>query len=71
MKRFVIVTALLAVSACADFPAGTKVAPAFPNDNFELSHNSKAPGSTGTGDVGEARALSLSECLVPRVQRRE
>ena len=45
MKHLMIATALLALSACADFPAGTKVAPAFPNDNFELSHNAKAPGA--------------------------
>ena len=45
MKRFVIATALLALSACADFPAGTNVAPGFPKDNFELSHNTQTPGS--------------------------
>ena len=45
MKHLMIATALLALSAYADFPAGTKAAPAFPNDNFELSHNTKAPGS--------------------------
>jgi hypothetical protein len=53
MKRFVIVTALLALSACADFPAGTKVAPSFPNDNFELSHNTKVPGSTEPATPGQ------------------
>ena len=37
MKLFVIVTALLALSACADFPSGSKVAPGFPDDPFELS----------------------------------
>jgi hypothetical protein len=44
MKRFVIVTALLALSACAAFPSGTKVAPGFTDDAFELSHNTKVPG---------------------------
>ncbi len=53
MKLFVIVTALLALSACADFPAGTKVAPGFPDDNFELSHNTKVPGSTELATVGQ------------------
>jgi len=45
MKLFVIATALLVLSACADFPAGTKVAPGFPDEQFELSHNTKVPGS--------------------------
>ena len=45
MKLFVIVTALLALSACAEFPSGTKVAPGFSDDAFELSHNAKVPGS--------------------------
>ena len=44
MKLLVIATALLALSACAEFPAGTNVAPGFPKDNFELSHNT-VPGS--------------------------
>ena len=44
MKHLMIATALLALSACADFPAGTKAAPAFPNDNFELSHNAPVRG---------------------------
>jgi hypothetical protein len=39
MKLIVIATTLLALSACAEFPAGTQVAPGFPKDNFELSHN--------------------------------
>lgn len=41
MKRFLTLAALLALSACADFPPGTKVAPGFPDDPFELSHNVK------------------------------
>jgi hypothetical protein len=45
MKRFAMAAALFTLSACADFPPGTKVAPAFPNDQFELSRNTKAPGS--------------------------
>jgi len=45
MKLIVIVTALLALSACADFPSGTKVAPGFPDDHFEMSHSTKLPGS--------------------------
>ena len=45
MKLFVIVTTLLALSACAAFPSGTKVAPGFPDDHFELSQNTKVPGS--------------------------
>ena len=53
MKLFVIVTALFALSACADFPAGAKVAPGFPDDNFELSHNTKVPGSFEPATVGQ------------------
>ena len=53
MKLFVIVTALLALSACADFPSGAKVAPGFPDDHFELSHNTKVPGSLETATLGE------------------
>ena len=53
MKLFVIVTALLALSACADFPAGTKVAPGFPDDNFELSQNTKVPGSHEPATLGQ------------------
>jgi hypothetical protein len=53
MKLFVIVTALLALSACADFPSGTRVAPGFPNDPFESSQNTKAPGSNETVTLGQ------------------
>jgi len=53
MKLFVIATALLTLSACADFPAGTKVAPGFPDDQFELSHNSKVPGSHEPATLGQ------------------
>jgi hypothetical protein len=52
MKHLVIATALLAFSACADFPAGTKVAPAFPKDNFELSHNTKAQEAPPPSQLG-------------------
>jgi hypothetical protein len=45
MKLLVIATALFALSACANFAPGTKVAPGFPDDRFELSHNMKVPGS--------------------------
>ena len=45
MKLFVIVTALLALSACAEFPTGTKVAPGFPDDQFELSRTTNVPAS--------------------------
>ena len=53
MKLFVIVTALLALSACADFPSGTKVAPGFPDNPFELSHNTKVPDSNETATLGQ------------------
>jgi predicted small lipoprotein YifL len=45
MKRFAMAATLFTLSACADFPPGTKVAPAFPNDQFELSRTTKVPGS--------------------------
>ena len=45
MKLFVIVTGLFALSACAEFPNGTKAAPGFPNDQVGLSHNTNVPGS--------------------------
>ena len=53
MKLFVIVTALLALSACADFPSGSKVAPGFPDDPFELSQNTKVSNSNETATVGQ------------------
>ena len=53
MKLFVIVTALVALSACADFAPGTKVAPGFPDDNFELSQNTKVPGSHQPATLGQ------------------
>ena len=53
MKLFMIATALLALSACADFPAGTRVAPGFPDDQFELSHNTKVPGSVEPTTLGQ------------------
>jgi hypothetical protein len=53
MKLFVIATALLALSACADFPAGTKVAPGFPGDNVELSQNTQIPGSNEPATLGQ------------------
>jgi hypothetical protein len=53
MKLFVIVTALLALSACAGFPSGTKVAPGFSDDHFELSHNTKIPGSHEPATLGQ------------------
>jgi hypothetical protein len=53
MKLFAIATALLALSACADFPAGTKVAPGFPDDNFELSQNTKVPGPHEPATLGQ------------------
>jgi hypothetical protein len=43
MKHVLIVTSLLALSACASFTAGTKVAPGFPDDPFELSKRTDAP----------------------------
>jgi hypothetical protein len=52
MKLFVIVTALLALSACASFPSGTKVAPAF-DDQFQLSQNAKVPGSQEPATLGQ------------------
>jgi len=45
MKLFVIVTPLFVLSACAAFPSGTKVAPSFPEDQFELSQNANIPSS--------------------------
>ena len=42
MKHLVIVTALLALSACAEFPAGTKVAPGFPDTPFQQGANTVA-----------------------------
>ena len=53
MKLFVIVTSLFSLSACADFPPGTKVAPGFPDDHFELSHNTKVPGSHEPATLGQ------------------
>jgi hypothetical protein len=53
MKLFVIATALLALSACANFSPGTKVAPGFPNDRFELSHNTKVSGSHQPATLGQ------------------
>lgn len=53
MKLFVIVTALLALSACAGFSPGTKVAPGFPDDRFELSHNTQVPGSQEPATLGQ------------------
>ena len=53
MKLFVIATALLALSACADFTQGTKVAPGFPDDHFELSHNTTVPGSHEPATLGQ------------------
>jgi len=52
MKLFVIIIALLTLSACADFQPGTKVAPGFPKDNFELSQSTKVPGSHGPATFG-------------------
>ena len=53
MKLFVIGMAVLALSACANFPASTKVAPGFPDDHFELSHNMKVPGSHQQATLGQ------------------
>lgn len=53
MKRLVIVTALLSLSACADFAPGTKVAPGFPDDRFELSHNTKVPDAQEPATLGQ------------------
>jgi hypothetical protein len=53
MKLFVIVSALLALSACANFAPGTKVAPGFPDDSFELSHNAQVPGSHAPATLGQ------------------
>ena len=43
MRRLAIAIASLVLPGCATFPPGTKAAPAFPEDNFALSHN-KAGG---------------------------
>jgi hypothetical protein len=53
MKLLVIVTSLLALSACADFAPGTRVAPGFPDDNFELSQNTKVPASHDPARLGQ------------------
>jgi hypothetical protein len=53
MKLFVIATALLALSACAAFPAGTKVAPGFPDDHSELSQNTKVSGLHEPATLGQ------------------
>jgi hypothetical protein len=55
MKLFVIVTALLALSACAEFPTGTKVAPGFPDDQSELSQNTQVTGSHEPATLGQHR----------------
>jgi starvation-inducible outer membrane lipoprotein len=53
MKLFVIATALVALSACASFPSGTKVAPAFSDDQFQLSQNAKVPVSQEPATLGQ------------------
>ena len=54
MKLFVIVTALLSLSACAGFAPGTKVAPGFPDDRFEFSQNT-VPDSGEAATLGQVR----------------
>jgi hypothetical protein len=53
MKLFVILTALLALSACAEFPTGTKVAPGFPDGQFEASRNTNGPASQEPAPVAQ------------------
>jgi hypothetical protein len=43
MKHVIIITSLLALSGCASFTAGAKVAPGFPDDPFELSKRTDSP----------------------------
>ena len=51
--KLLVIAALFALSACADFPPGTKVAPGFPEDNFELSLNTQVPGSHQPATLGQ------------------
>jgi hypothetical protein len=61
VKHALIVTILLALPACASFPAGTKVAPAFPDDPFELSKRTEAPQPRAALNTGADGARAMTQ----------